>query len=247
MGLKWEEIPPTIRTNVEKSITMHINSMDGATFCSFLQGSVEMGYNWNQRKRNAFVLPRLKVLVQDKKDFNLYGAGRVLSSMVYHLGESTAIDYCDILENKEFQKAIFSGIECCSGLRDALSISNILLGEKSLCFFLTSIHYFFLSRLGKLGFYYSSIPLSTKRVLSDWIYETRNDGTAHGCSSILSGLAGMEASWDQIEEKTCQGILEKIKNAKENFNLHVSSSYFHFLFQRVIVFMFYGGFYFFLF
>jgi hypothetical protein len=128
MGLKWDETPPMIGTKLEKLISLQIHSVDDANFYSFLHGSVEMGYHWNERNRNAFIFPRLKSLYHDKNIVNIGEAGRVLSAIVYTLGESTATGHCNILEDEDLQRAIFYGIEGCFALQDAFSISNIIYG-----------------------------------------------------------------------------------------------------------------------
>jgi hypothetical protein len=78
--------------------------------------------------------------------------------------------------------------------------------------------------LGKLGLHFSLIPSETRTALFHSIYRTRESDIPQQCSNILYGLATMQASWNDFDEKATEGIRERIKSTGKNFNEQVRSS-----------------------
>jgi hypothetical protein len=76
--------------------------------------------------------------------------------------------------------------------------------------------------LGKLGMHFSLVPSETRTALFHCIYQTGEVDTSQHCSNILYGLATMQVSWNDFDEKATEGILERIRSTGKNFNEQVS-------------------------
>jgi hypothetical protein len=68
------------------------------------------------------------------------------------------------------------------------------------------------------------VSSETRTALFHSISRTRESGIPQQCSNMLYGLAMIQASWNDFDEKVKAGILERIRSAGKKFNEQVSSS-----------------------
>jgi hypothetical protein len=75
--------------------------------------------------------------------------------------------------------------------------------------------------MSKLGLHFSLVPPATRRALFRAISHFREPESSQHRSMILHGLASMQASWEDLDEQACQGMLEGIIRTGKDFNTHV--------------------------
>jgi hypothetical protein len=59
--------------------------------------------------------------------------------------------------------------------------------------------------------HYPSLPAPIRTCLAEAVYLSRESGNSQECSIILSGLSRSEANWNELEEKACEGIVERMR------------------------------------
>jgi hypothetical protein len=76
--------------------------------------------------------------------------------------------------------------------------------------------------LGDLSCYYPSLSVPIRTCLSEAVYLSKEDGTAEECSNILLGLCYSEASWNDLEDRACEGIVQRMRNTLSGFGNQVT-------------------------
>jgi hypothetical protein len=79
--------------------------------------------------------------------------------------------------------------------------------------------------LGEFCCYYPTLPIrsgvSIRTFLSEAIYLSKESGTAEECSNILLGLVRSQANWNDLEERACEGVVERMRRTISEFGNQV--------------------------
>jgi hypothetical protein len=81
--------------------------------------------------------------------------------------------------------------------------------------------FFTLLSLGKLGLQFSSLPFLIKSILSNVLYTAIDKEIAPSCSYLFYSLVTIQASWDELEERVCQRLLNTVRKNKNNLTKKV--------------------------
>jgi hypothetical protein len=79
----------------------------------------------------------------------------------------------------------------------------------------------FILRFDKLSVYYPSIPVGVRERLAEAIYPSKDHGDAFQCSNIILRLSHSQANWNDLEERACEGIVERMRRTNSRFNNQV--------------------------
>jgi hypothetical protein len=133
MGVKWNQLPESIQTNLEKALLSNILRMGEVELSCFLKGGIALEYRWHEKNQT-------KDLVFTSL-FNRYGvknkikpeSAREVGSMIYNLGEAGLKWNTDITDR--MKTVIYNGIEKCAPSCDSQLISNTIYGLVSVFFY----------------------------------------------------------------------------------------------------------------
>jgi hypothetical protein len=88
-------------------------------------------------------------------------------------------------------------------------------------FFLLLFSSFFLCRFGNLSVHYPSLPSIVRSCLAEAIYDSKESGNEQCISNILLGLCNSQASWNDLEERACEGIVQRMRSTISKFTNQV--------------------------
>jgi hypothetical protein len=126
MGVKWDQLPESIRGNLEKALLSNILRMGEVELSCFLKGGAALDYRWHKKTQ-------IKDLVFTSL-FDRYGVkskirpelAREVGSMIYNMGEAGLKWNIDITD--KMKTGIYNGIEKCAPSFDSQHISNTIYG-----------------------------------------------------------------------------------------------------------------------
>jgi hypothetical protein len=81
-----------------------------------------------------------------------------------------------------------------------------------------------MSRFGNLSVHYPSLPVPIRSCLAEAVYLSRETGKSQACSNILLGLSHSQANWNDLEERACQGIVERMRITLTGFHNQVNGN-----------------------
>jgi hypothetical protein len=80
-------------------------------------------------------------------------------------------------------------------------------------------------RFGNLSVHYPSLPVSIRSCLAGVVHLSKESGNSQECSNILLGLSHSQANWNDLEEKACEGIVERMRITLTGFNNQVNGNW----------------------
>jgi hypothetical protein len=80
-------------------------------------------------------------------------------------------------------------------------------------------------RFGNLSVHYPSLPAPIRSCLAEAVCVSKESGNSQECSNILLGLSHSRANWNELEEKACEGIVERMRINLAGFNNQVNGNW----------------------
>jgi hypothetical protein len=93
-----------------------------------------------------------------------------------------------------------------------------------------TLYDFYFVSLASLKVHFSLVPPSTRTALFNAVHRTRYDEKYS--FTILRGLGLMQASWNELDEQYCEGLLERIRICINDVDGKVSNNH---AFSSVVV------------
>jgi hypothetical protein len=219
MKLQWNTISTVLQRNLEQSLLERGNDFSTVEIAGFLKGSLGMNYRWDENEdMKEIIYNGIKRCYGDKKRYLTDPQG--IANIIYSFGEMK-FKWTDF--PRDIKKCFYNGIEKNYSRFESQTVSNIIYGYEEFDFknVVFKDFFFFLTRFGNLSVHYPSLPAPIRRGLSEAVYLSKESGNSQDCSMILLGLSHSQANWNDLEERVCEGIVERMRITFSGFNIQV--------------------------
>jgi hypothetical protein len=124
--VQWNELSVKMRGELEKSLVDTIGNMTAKDLTSFMKGSAEMQYEWDERDIIREMIFKLFNRVYGDPTETPKGAGRGFASLIYNMGE-LGMNWKQ-LKKSHCDESVFNGIERYSGRFSSRAVSILIHG-----------------------------------------------------------------------------------------------------------------------